>query len=138
VDQKRLAEAVKNCLQAEHFAQRAEISIVLASDDYIRGLNRKYRGVDSPTDVLAFSQLEGEPIRADAGPLALGDVVISVETAKRQAAERGHAMADELDLLAVHGVLHLFGYDDETEAGGAEMRERESTILGRVEDGKAT
>jgi len=129
VDRRRLVEVVRKSLRVERFEKPAEISIVLTNDEDIQRLNREYRGVDSPTDVLAFSQLEGEPMRAEAGPVALGDVVISVETARRQAAERGHSTADELDLLAVHGVLHLLGYDDRTEAGAAEMRRHESAIL---------
>jgi len=138
VDRTRLIEAVKKTLRVEYFEKPAEISIVLTNDEQIQKLNREYGGIDRPTDVLAFSQLEGEPMRAEVGPVALGDIVISVETAKRQAAERGHSTADELDLLAVHGVLHLLGYDDQTEAGAAEMRRRESAILGGIENGRAT
>ena len=116
-------------LQVEQFAESAEISVVLTDDEHIQELNRVYRGSDRPTDVLAFSQIEGEQAKAQAERVALGDVVISVDTAERQAAEQGHALENELDLLIIHGVLHLLGYDDETEADAAEMRRHENRVL---------
>ena len=97
----------------------------------MRELNRDYRGKDRPTDVLSFSQLEGEPMQPEEEePVALGDIVISIDTAKRQAAEKGHSLSDELDLLVVHGMLHLLGYDDETDEQAEVMREHEICILG--------
>ena len=128
----RLRKVALRSLQAECFDRPTEISIVLTSDERIHELNRDYRGVDRPTDVLAFSQLEGGDIPAGDEIVVLGDVIISVDTAKRQAAERGHSLDDELDLLLAHGVLHLLGYDDETESGAAEMRKREKKILEQV------
>ena len=109
---------------------------MLVDDEHIRSLNVEYRGNDRPTDVLAFSQLEGKLADAEREPVAVGDVVVSVETAKRQAVERARPLADELDLLVVHGVLHLLGYDDETKAGATEMRQREQAILDVLEDGR--
>ena len=129
MNQKRLIRAAKKSLQVEQFAESAEISVVLTDDEHIQELNRKYRGSDRPTDVLAFSQIEGEQAKAQAERVALGDVVISVDTAERQAAEQGHALENELDLLIIHGVLHLLGYDDEMEADAAEMRWHEKRIL---------
>lgn len=136
VDESRIAEVASKSLAVEHFDEPAEISIVLVDDAQIRVLNRQYRGKDRPTDVLAFSQLEGEDFAPDGEKAALGDVVISVETAARQADERGLALRDELDLLVAHGVLHLLGYDDETADGAAEMRQRESLILESVNHGR--
>lgn len=133
----RLKRAVRKSLQSEGFEGPAEVSIVLTDDAEIHVLNREYRGIDRPTDVLAFSQLEGETFHQESGPVALGDIVISVETAARQATEAGHSLQDEIDLLVVHGVLHLLGYDDQTEDGAAEMRRREKAILSELEDGKA-
>ncbi len=89
----------------------AELSIVLADDAGMRRLNRTYRHVDTPTDVLAFAMREG-----DGGALhpdVIGDVVISLETAARQAAARAAPVADEVRLLLTHGILHLLGYDHE-------------------------
>jgi len=125
-------------LQAEHVLQSVEISILLTGDEHIHQLNKGFRGVDRPTDVLAFPQLEGQPAGTESvGPVLLGDVVISVETAKRQARERNRPLDDEVALLVVHGVLHLLGYSDETEDGAAEMRNRERAALESIEDGKA-
>jgi probable rRNA maturation factor len=87
----------------EGAARHAELSVLLTDDNTIRDLNRRYRGVDAPTDVLAFEQ---------EGGALLGDVVISVETAQRQATEQGHSLDREVGLLLAHGVLHLLGWDD--------------------------
>lgn len=129
VDRKRLIKAARKSLQVEQFDKPAEISIVLVDDECIRELNREYRRADRTTDVLAFSQLEGERVEPPAERVALGDVVVSVDTAERQAAEQGHPLENELDLLIIHGVLHLLGYDDETEAEALEMRRREKRVL---------
>ncbi len=138
MDQRRLSKVVAKSLQVERFDRSAEVSVVLTDDEHIRRLNRDYRGVDYPTDVLAFSQLEGEPARAAEAPVALGDVIISVETAKRQAAQRKYPVTEELDLLVIHGVLHLLGYDDETEAAAAEMRRHEKAVLSQLENGRTS
>ena len=129
MDRKRLIRAAEKSLQVEQFGKSAEISIVLVDDERMQELNREYRKADRPTDVLAFSQLEGEPAKAPEDRVALGDVVVSIDTAERQAAEQRHALENELDLLIIHGVLHLLGYDDETEADAAEMRRHEKRIL---------
>ncbi len=113
---------------------RAEVSVALTDDETIRALNRDYRHQDRPTDVLSFSQRDRVPGTPSLPPPSgqaelLGDVVISVETASRQAAERGADPGDELALLVVHGILHLLGYDDETDEGAALMREHEKRAL---------
>lgn len=98
-----------------HLGQgEAEISLVLANDRQIRELNESYRGIPAPTDVLSFPMGEGggwEP-----NPHLLGDVVISLETASRQARDRGHSLEKEVCLLLIHGILHLLGYDHEGSA----------------------
>jgi len=104
-----------------------ELSIYLTDDAEIQRLNKTYRNVDSPTDVLAFAMREGED--TDINPQLLGDIVISVETAQRQAQEVGHSPEMEFALLTVHGVLHLLGYDDVTVYETAIMRAKEETIL---------
>jgi probable rRNA maturation factor len=96
------------------------VSVLIVGDARIRELNRIYRGVDSPTDVLAFAMAEGE--LAHLNPELLGDIVISAETAEAQAKRMGHDATQELQLLAVHGTLHLLGHEDETASGRARMR----------------
>jgi probable rRNA maturation factor len=102
----------------------AELSILITDDEEICSLNRMYRGIDRPTDVLSFSPTEGEgPVTA---PQLLGDVVISWETAQRQASELGHTVLVEIKRLLVHGVLHLLGFDhEESDEAGRAMREEE-------------
>ena len=106
----------------------AELSILITDDEEIRSLNRDYRSVDRSTDVLSFSQMDGD------GPgiasQLLGDVVISWETAQRQSRELGHAVSDEMKRLLVHGVLHLLGYDHEgDEEAAIRMRKAEEKYL---------
>lgn len=107
------------------------MSVLLVDDERIHEMNARDRGVDKPTDVLSYPMLEGSPVGApEHAPMLLGDIVISVRTAERQAAARGISLEDELALLAVHGCLHLIGYEDETASGAARMREKETEILG--------
>lgn len=96
---------------------RAELTVSLVDDTEIHHLNRDYRGKDRPTDVLAFAMREGR--RAPGDDTVLGDVVISLDTAARQARERGVPTADEVRTLLIHGVLHLLGYDHERSAAEA-------------------
>jgi probable rRNA maturation factor len=88
---------------------RGEIAIVLGADGAIRRLNARYRGKDSATDVLSFP--------GPGGPEGLGDVIISVETAERNARAAGRTLDGELEVLAIHGLLHCLGYDHETDDG---------------------
>jgi probable rRNA maturation factor len=101
-----------------------ELSVALVDDPTIRELNRTWRRKDKPTDVLAFPLAEGEAVRREGG--LLGDVIVSVETARRQAGKRRRPLLDELTMLLAHGVLHLIGYDHHTDA-----EEREMTALTR-------
>lgn len=110
----------------------AEAGITLADDAYLHELNREYRGVDAPTDVLSFALREAvpaEPAHGEAGPELLGDVVISVERARVQAGEYGHSLARELAYLSVHGLLHLLGFDHDRPERAGEMRSAEEAIL---------
>ncbi|MDF2635173.1 MAG: metalloprotease ybeY [Pelosinus sp.] len=108
-----------------------EVSVVLADDEYIHQLNRQYRGKDCPTDVLSFALNEGEEpeILDEPEEILLGDIIISLETATRQAKEYGHSLERELAYLTVHGILHLLGYDHMTEDEKKEMRQEEEHIL---------
>lgn len=107
-----------------------ELSIVLCDDAFIHPLNLQWRQKDKPTDVLSFAQREGEEARED-DPV-LGDVVISVETAARQAAERQHSLGTELRVLLVHGICHLLGYDHEEDDEAEEMEALERDLLGEL------
>ena len=94
-----------------------ELSVALVDDATIQELNQTYRGVDKPTDVLAFALREGEPVPSYQGePEPLGDVVLSVPTAKRQAERAARPLLDELTMLLAHGLLHLLGWDHRTAA----------------------
>lgn len=97
-----------------------EVSIVLTGDDQIQKLNRIYRKKDRPTDVLAFAQREGE--HGDTAGGLLGDVIVSVPTALRQAREAHRDLVAELTMLLAHGVLHLLGWDHETPGKDRRMR----------------
>jgi probable rRNA maturation factor len=99
---------------------RAELSLVLTDDERIHELNRTYRHKDKPTDVLAFAQREGE-LGESAGRI-LGDVVVSIPTARRQAKARRRAVTAEVTMLIAHGLLHLLGYDHQTDAEDRLMR----------------
>ena len=109
----------------------SELSVLLVSDRVMRQLNRDWRGRDRPTDVLSFSQHEGPGV---APRELLGDVVIAVPTAKRQAEERGETLLAASERLLIHGVLHLLGYDHErSEAEAQRMQRRErrlASVLG--------
>lgn len=111
--------------------EHVEVSVVFADDDYIQELNCQYRGKDTPTDVLSFALEEGEEPDIYEGPpeTLLGDIVISLETAIRQAESFGHSLERELAYLTVHGMLHLMGYDHETDEDKAAMRQQEEAIL---------
>lgn len=109
----------------------AELSVLLCDDDTIRRLNHRYRRKDQPTDVLAFPMNEG----AEPSPHSnlLGDVVISVPTARRQAAERDRPIVEEVTFLLAHGLLHLLGYDHTTKAEEREMNARTERLIAAVE-----
>lgn len=131
VDCRRFRKVADLVLESLGF-EDAELSVLLVSDRRIRQLNRQYLGRNRPTDVLAFSQWEGGGERIQ--PAWLGDVVISVETAEEQAAKAGVDLNQELDLLLVHGVLHLIGWEH---TGALEeavvMDKKQRQILRRIQ-----
>ncbi len=106
-----------------------ELSLVLADDAAVQGLNRDYRGKDRPTNVLSFPAWAEHDLPIPGEPAALGDVVLALETVLAEAAAQGKAPADHLAHLTVHGVLHLLGYDHETDAGAAAMEALEVRVL---------
>ncbi|YCA42930.1 rRNA maturation RNase YbeY [Bacillus sp. JZ8] len=113
----------------------AELSLTFVDNDAIQDINREYRGKDKPTDVISFAMEEmgeGElEIVGEDLPRALGDIIISVPKAEEQAEDYGHSFMRELGFLAVHGFLHLLGYDHETEEEEKEMFTRQTEILER-------
>ena len=106
----------------------AEVGLVLADDATLGRLNRRYRGVEGPTNVLSFAASEGSAPDSS-GPLLLGDVVLAYETVRRESEEQGKRFSDHLCHLVVHGVLHLLGYDHGTEAQAAAMERLEIAAL---------
>jgi probable rRNA maturation factor len=105
---------------------RGQVTVLVTSDAAMRDLNRRFRGKNESTDVLSFPS---EHLVRGAEKIA-GDVAISVEMAIRQSVEQGHSLAVEIKVLMLHGLLHLAGYDHETDAG--EMRRRERSLRGRL------
>lgn len=120
-----LSRAMKRILKGKKF----ELSVLLVDEDRSRELNRKYRGIDEPTDVLAFPMLEEGESNGGEEIKMLGDIVICIPIALKQASEQGHSTDDEIALLGVHGLLHLLGYEDETEEGRSLMRACEEELL---------
>lgn len=128
ISQKRIREVVREILKDLGY-QKWEISILLVDDHQIKKLNQEYLHRNRPTDVISFSQIEGE--FSHINTYLLGDVVISVETAKRQAREVHATLLDEITFLLIHGILHLVGYDHEGSVENArKMKAKERKLLG--------
>jgi probable rRNA maturation factor len=129
---------VKNVLnhaaEMENLAGLSEVSVTFMTDEEIRKINAEYRGKDKATDVISFAleeMTEGEIaiVQEEDMPIVLGDIIISVETAARQSAEYGHDERREIGFLALHGFLHLLGYDHMTEEDEQKMFGRQKEIL---------
>ncbi|MDE7289893.1 MAG: rRNA maturation RNase YbeY [Oscillospiraceae bacterium] len=130
---------VRKCCQAvlvsENFDKSAEVSVSFVDNNEIRRLNRLYRDKDKPTDVLSFPLGENGvyDVNNETGAVLLGDVVISIETAIKQAKMYNHPLEREVGFLTVHSMLHLLGYDHETSPLEAErMHEKEEMVLERL------
>jgi len=136
-----LRRAILYTLRRQRCPAGTQVGIALVSDPAMRRLNRKFLGVDRPTDVLSFSFKSADGRKRRRGILDpgsqildrsveryLGDVVISVDRARVQAREARHALRTEIVLLAVHGILHLLGYDDRRPADAARMRLRQRVL----------
>lgn len=146
----RLRDAIKATLY-RHGVSQARISLALVNDNDIARLNDRHLAQRGPTDVLAFDlsdvvrQTEGAPKGPACADSSLsgtarlvdGEIVVSIDTARREATRRGLSIHAELALYAVHGVLHLLGYDDKEEHGAARMHELEDEILSEVGIGAA-
>ncbi|NPV09369.1 MAG: rRNA maturation RNase YbeY [Anaerolineae bacterium] len=129
----RAAEAALR--QAGRAPEGVDMTVVLAGDDEIAELNRRFRGVDSATDVLSF-QTGDEDLTGELASY-LGDVIISADRARAQAAEAGHPLEEELALLVAHGTLHLLGYDHLEEAEEREMWALQQAAVQEALDARA-
>jgi probable rRNA maturation factor len=107
--------------------QSQDVTIMLVDDAAIKKLNRQYRKKNKPTDVLSFSMKEGEFTQF--APTMLGDIVISVQTAEKQAKEKKHTLQKEVTFLTAHGLLHLLGYDHETDKEEAAMNKKTEAVM---------
>lgn len=126
--------AIEATLDCEGYQNRCEVSVTFTDNEGIRKLNKQFRGIDRPTDVLSFPLFdydgtsEEPPVDELAG--MLGDIVLSLERAEEQAKEYGHSFEREVAFLTVHSMLHLLGYDHETgEADEAEMRAKQREVM---------
>jgi len=129
IDEEHLHRLAVEALRLEGVAQSFELGLFITDDEGIEELNRRYRGVDEPTDVLAFGgEVEGFVSHAR----HLGDIVISYPRALSQAREQGHSVAQEIDFLFLHGLLHLLGYEDETPEERVRMWARQEGVLGAL------
>ncbi len=125
-----MEKIVLSAVQGLPLPAAAEVSLVFCDDRAIRRLNRKWRGVDAPTDVLSFPQLTEDDLQGPViRPVLLGDIVLSLESAARQAEEYGHSLEREILYLFTHGLLHLLGYDHLEEDERQRMRVREEEIM---------
>ena len=137
VDFDAIGTIIERLLTDDAVEDGTGLSIVIADDVLLHELNRLHRGVDAPTDVLSFAAEEGEafphaPVAegATSEPRYLGDIAVSLETVRRNAAEAGLTAHLEVAHVLVHGVLHLLGYDHETPEEEAQMNAREEALLG--------
>lgn len=128
-----LRDVAKESLNFEGFDDKCEISLSIVDNEEIHSINKQFRHIDSPTDVLSFPQLTFEvgevPEKNENGEIILGDIIISIEKAQAQADEYGHSLKRELAFLTAHSMLHLLGYDHMTEDEAKVMFEKQEKIL---------
>jgi probable rRNA maturation factor len=144
--EKLIENAINAAIEFEGFNYDYEVSVVITDNDDIREINREYRNIDNVTDVLSFPMLEFEKDKnknsifrisendkdPETGNVVLGDIVLSLEKACDQAEEYGHSKERETAFLTVHSILHLLGYDHEMEEDRVIMREKEESVLNRM------
>jgi probable rRNA maturation factor len=129
----QIESAFQILLTLEDIREQVEVGVTFVDDVAIQSLNREYRGKDVPTDVLSFPQDDDDGFFVPEGvPRILGDIVISLPRAAEQAGDYGHSMEREVVYLAVHGLLHLLGYDHEDSQDQSIMRQREEEVMARI------
>ena len=138
LDEAWIKRVVERALDVGGTEASVELSLVITDDETVCQLNKEYRGVDEPTDVLAFAFLEEHPELpfplAPGGLVHLGEVIISYPCAVQQASEEGHHVEREMALLVAHGVLHLLGYEHQEAKEEEEMKAKEAEILSKLEN----
>lgn len=142
-----IESVIREAVDFEKCPYEPEINVILTDNESIREINRQYRSIDAPTDVLSFPMISYETpadfgfienagvedfFEPDTGELILGDIIISVEKVMEQASEYGHGVKRELAFLVAHSMLHLFGYDHLTEDEAHIMEERQGRILENI------
>jgi probable rRNA maturation factor len=121
-----MKKVIRACVDEAYPHHRFEVELTLCGDEEIHGVNKEFRGIDRPTDVLSFPMMEFSMPEVY---VSLGNIILSVETARRQAEEYGHSLKRELCFLCAHSALHLLGYDHETEDEREEMEAKQREIL---------
>ena len=121
-----MKKVIRACVVEAYPSHRFEVELTLCGDEEIHGVNKEFRGIDRPTDVLSFPMMEFSMPEVY---VSLGNIILSVETARRQAEEYGHSLKRELCFLCAHSALHLLGYDHETEDEREEMEAKQREIL---------
>jgi probable rRNA maturation factor len=129
LDSDALIRAARQALDHEQAGEELDLTLVLTDDSHMQTLNCQFRQVDAPTDVLAFLAGDADP---DTQTVYLGDVMISLPRARLQAETGGHSLLAELQLLAVHGLLHLLGHDHASEAEKTAMWAAQAQILSEI------
>ncbi len=140
-----IEQVISRVVEMEHCPYECEVNVTLTDNEGIRNMNREFRELDVPTDVLSFpmleyctpsdfSSLDGKndiagSFNPETGELLLGDIVISLERAKEQAEEYGHSLKREISFLIAHSMLHLFGYDHMEDAERLVMEDKQEAIL---------
>jgi probable rRNA maturation factor len=132
VDPTSLERAITTVFEVEGVPSAAELSLVIVGDDEMSRLHEAYRGEPGTTDVLSFPYEASEIGEVEEMSRYLGDIIVCYEQAERQAADEGHGTAEELVLLAVHGALHLLGYDDEALEDKSLMWRQQQAIMERL------
>ncbi len=130
-------EKLLDQMLSDYDLQSGEVAVAIGSDELLHRLNRDYRDLDRPTDVLSFAYLEpGEDPATGDREYAVGDIYISIERAVEQADLAGHLLENETALLAIHGMLHLLGFDHLEDGEAKEMRAKEKSYLQLISPGK--
>lgn len=136
VDEHRVASLARHALSAEDVDEEAELSVLFVTPDHIRRLNSRFAGNDYVTDVLAFPMSDDEQEDTDE-ELLLGDVVVCPAVAERNASQYGHGLIREVDVLVVHGILHLLGYDHQGDKDRTQMDARLRQLIESFDPSRA-